>query len=132
MIKIKDIMLTKRTRPLSPHLSIYRPQITSLLSILHRITGLFLSLGMVFFACTIILLSIGPEMYFYADSFYRSWMGSLFLLGWFFAFFYHLSNGIRHLFWDIGKGFELKNVALSGWLVIVFSFLMTIFTWVYL
>lgn len=124
--------MSKRTRPISPHLSIYKPQITSMLSILHRITGLFLSLGLIFFACAIILLSIGPEMYSFVDNFYRSWVGTLFLLGWAFAFFYHLSNGIRHLFWDVGMGFELNNVVISGWLVIVFSFIMTGLTWIYI
>tara|TARA_B100001123_G_C15275835_1_gene1012140 strand:+ start:761 stop:1141 length:381 start_codon:yes stop_codon:yes gene_type:complete len=122
--------LKKKSRPLSPHLSIYRPQITSMLSILHRITGLFLSLGLVIFAFTLVFLARGPETYIFIDNFYRSWLGSLFLLGYIFAFFYHLSNGIRHLFWDIGVGFEIKNAAITGWLVIVFSFIMTCLFWI--
>ena len=105
---------TKRPRPLSPHLQIYRPQITSVLSITHRATGVALAAGTVLLAAWIIAAAIGPEAYARVAGFAGSWFGQLLLFGWSVALFYHLLNGIRHLVWDTGRGFDLAIMEKSG------------------
>jgi len=117
-------------RPISPHLQIYKPQLTSVLSITHRATGVFLSLGIPLFVYWVWSLEQGPEAYATARAFIGSVFGRALLFFWSFAFFYHLCNGIRHLFWDIGKGFELPDVYRSGWLVVGVSAGITLLTWV--
>ena len=113
-------------RPLSPHIGIYKPQITSVLSILHRATGMFLCLGAVVFAWWVIALALGPEPYAAVRSALGSWLGRLLLFAWTFSFFYHLCNGVRHLFWDAGIGFELRTVHASGMAVVAASIALTI------
>ncbi len=116
-------------RPLSPHLQIYQPQLTSLMSILHRLSGVFLSLGTVVLAYWLIAAASGAESYQQAQDLLGSFLGLLLLFGWSFALFYHLCNGIRHLFWDIGLGIDIKMVYLSGKLVLLASFVLTALTW---
>jgi succinate dehydrogenase / fumarate reductase cytochrome b subunit len=116
-------------RPLSPHLQIYQPQLTSLMSILHRLSGVFLSLGTVVLACWLIAAASGAESYQQAQDLLGSFLGLLLLFGWSFALFYHLCNGIRHLFWDIGLGMDIKMVYLSGKLVLLASFVLTALVW---
>ena len=113
-------------RPLSPHIQIYRPQITSVLSILHRATGIFLCFGAVVFAWWVIALALGPEAYAAVRGALGSWLGRLLLFAWTFSFFYHLCNGVRHLFWDAGVGFELRTVHASGLAVVAASIALTI------
>lgn len=113
-------------RPLSPHIGIYKPQITSVLSILHRATGVFLCFGAVVFAWWLIALALGPEPFAAARSALGSWIGRLLLFAWTFSFFYHLCNGVRHLFWDAGLGFELPTVQASGKAVVAASIALTI------
>lgn len=116
-------------RPLSPHLQIYRPQLTSVLSILHRLTGVFLAVGLLALVYWLSALSQGPESYLDATRVMGSLPGKLLLLGWALSFFFHLLNGIRHLFWDAGKGFELSQVYSSGWMVILGAVVLTVVTW---
>jgi succinate dehydrogenase / fumarate reductase cytochrome b subunit len=118
-------------RPLSPHLQIYRPQITSVLSILHRITGFALSVGLLLLAGLIISAAFGQQSFDLVRGQMGTWYGYILLMGWSWAFYYHLCNGIRHLFWDMGKGFELSTVTTSGWAVVLASLTMTVVTWVY-
>ena len=118
-----------RPRPLSPHLQIYKPQITSILSILHRMTGVSLSIGSLIIVLWIVSLSLGAESYSYFASIANHWFGHLVLMGFSFALYYHLSNGIRHLFWDLGYGFEIKIANISGIIVIISSLLLTIIFW---
>ena len=118
-----------RPRPLSPHLQIYKPQITSVLSILHRMTGVSLSIGSLIVVVWIVSLSLGVESYSYFMSITNHWFSHLVLIGFTFALYYHLSNGIRHLFWDAGFGYELKSVYISGSLVVASALIMTILTW---
>ncbi len=94
----------KHPRPLSPHLQIYKPQSSSVLSILHRITGVFLSLGSLLLAVWIFAAAYDERLYDSLGGFFRSLIGTLALIAWSGAFYYHLCNGIRHLFWDAGKG----------------------------
>lgn len=116
-------------RPLSPHLQIYRPQITSVLSILHRITGLALAVGSLLLVYWLVAAAIGAEAFATAQGLIGSFVGRLLLFGWSFALFFHLTNGIRHLFWDVGLGFELTTVTRSGWTVVILSFLLTLAAW---
>lgn len=113
-------------RPLSPHLQIYRPQLTSVLSILHRITGLLLALGSVLIAWWFWSVMLGGESYATASDFFTSWFGWLLIFLWALCTFYHLCNGIRHLFWDAGLGLELSQAYLSGKIVVGAAFLLTI------
>ena len=116
------------TRPLSPHLQIYRPQITSLLSITHRFTGIALAIGAMFFTYWLLSAAYGADKFALAQVLFRSWIGQLILWGFTFSLFYHLANGIRHLAWDAGWGYELDKLRISGWLVLLFSGSMTILT----
>lgn len=116
-------------RPRSPHIQIYRPQLTSVLSIMHRITGVLLSAASVAVVAWLIAGSLGAEPYEAVLGTMRSWIGLLFLVVWTFCTFFHLCNGVRHLFWDAGAGFELRSIYLSGWSVVVISTALTIATW---
>ncbi|MCW5731171.1 MAG: succinate dehydrogenase, cytochrome b556 subunit [Alphaproteobacteria bacterium] len=117
-------------RPISPHLQIYKPQISSVLSILHRITGAALGFGLLLFAWWLIAAASGPEAYACASGFIGSVLGRLILFGFTWALFYHFCNGIRHLFWDMGKGFELPVMHRTGWAVVAGSAALTILVWV--
>jgi succinate dehydrogenase / fumarate reductase cytochrome b subunit len=118
-------------RPLSPHLQIYKPQITSVLSILHRFTGLALVLGTLLLVWWLAAAASGAESYATVQAVIGSWIGRLLLFGWTFALFYHLCNGIRHLFWDAGLGFELPTVQASGWAVVAGSAVLTLAAWIW-
>ena len=113
-------------RPLSPHIHIYKPQLTSVLSILHRATGIFLCLGAVVYAWWVTALSLGPGPYEAMREVLGSWLGKLLLFAWTFSFFFHLCNGVRHLFWDAGTGFDLQTVYASGRVVVAASIVLTI------
>ena len=119
------------SRPLSPHLQIYRPQLTSILSITHRGTGIFLSLGVVVLAYWLVAIAGGESSYAIARECLSSVLSKLLLATWSFSFYFHLCNGIRHLFWDAGIGLELKNVYASGYTGVAASLVMTALTWVY-
>jgi len=117
-------------RPLSPHLQVYKPQLTSVLSILHRLTGVALALGTLLLVWWLIAAATGPEAYDTVQGFIGSIIGRLLLLGWTFALFYHLANGIRHLAWDTGRGFELATAYSTGWLVVIAAIVLTLASWV--
>jgi len=117
-------------RPLSPHLQVYRPQLTSVLSILHRATGIALSVGALYLALWVMFAASSPATYAGFQSFNTSILGRILLGGWLFSAFYHLCNGIRHLFWDAGYGFELKDAYRSGWTVVAVSLIATLASWV--
>lgn len=117
-------------RPLSPHLQVYKWQLTSVLSILHRATGLALAFGTIFLVWWLLAAATGNTAFNVAQAFWYSWFGRLLLLGWTWALFYHLSNGIRHLFWDAGRGFEIKTTYASGWTVVAASFVLTVIAWI--
>jgi len=118
-------------RPLSPHLQVYRPQLTTMLSILHRATGIALSVGALYLAVWVICAAAtSPRSYAIFSSFNMSIAGRFVLGGWLFSAFYHLCNGIRHLFWDAGYGFELKDAYRSGWIVVGVSLVATLVSWI--
>jgi succinate dehydrogenase / fumarate reductase cytochrome b subunit len=124
--------MSNTERPLSPHLSIYRWPITMTLSILHRITGLALAVGSIALAYWLLAVAAGGADYQQAATLMASTFGRLCLIAWSFAFFLHLANGVRHLFWDVGRGFEIKQANASAWFVLVFAVLMTAIFWVLL
>lgn len=120
---------THQHRPLSPHLQIYRPQITSVLSITHRMTGVFLSLGSVFLVAWVWAVAFNADYYAFWMEQVQQWYGIGALIAWSLAFYYHLCNGIRHLFWDMGRGFAIATVTRSGIAVIVSALTLTALTW---
>jgi len=117
-------------RPLSPHLQVYKWQLTSVMSLLHRATGIALSVGALYLVIWVVFASTSPRTYAMFQSFNISILGRIFLGGWLFCMFYHLCNGIRHLFWDMGYGFELKDAYRSGWIVVAVSLAATIVSWI--
>jgi succinate dehydrogenase / fumarate reductase, cytochrome b subunit len=119
----------KQHRPLSPHLSVYKPQITSVMSILHRLTGVFLALGSLVFAVWIFGAAYDESLYLAMQECFESVLGTLALIAWSAAFYYHLCNGIRHMFWDSGRGFALPTVTRSGVAVLLAATMMTFATW---
>lgn len=121
--------VNRGNRPLSPHLQIYRPQITTALSIFHRITGVGLALGAVLVVWWLLAAATGPEYFAFVDGLMTSWLGLLVMLGVTWALGYHLLNGIRHLFWDLGMGFDLDTVNKTGIAVVVGSVLLTALVW---
>ncbi len=121
--------VNRRDRPLSPHLQIYRPQITSVLSILHRITGVALLLGGVLVVWWLLAAATGPDYFALVDGLITSWLGHLVLLGLTWALCFHLLNGIRHLVWDTGRGFDLDMVDKSGMAVVIGSAVLTVLLW---
>jgi len=122
--------MATRGRPLSPHLQVYKPQFTSVLSIMHRITGVALAVGTLVLVWWLVAAAIGGEAYVSIQKILSNWFGRLLLLGWSFALFYHLCNGIRHLFWDIGKGFDLTSAYRSGWIAMTGAIILTFGVWV--
>ncbi len=121
---------TTRPRPLSPNIQIYRPQLTSVLSILNRITGIILSGCAVVLVVWLVAAAWGPQAYAPVQAAIASWIGQILLFGATFAFFLHLCGGIRHLVWDIVHGFELRSIYISGWSVVVAGVVLTVAAWV--
>lgn len=122
-------MMISDPRPLSPHLQVYRWQLTSVMSILHRVTGVGLAVGAVLLVSWFGSASDGPAQFAQFQGFLGSLVGLVILFGCSVALFYHLCNGIRHLVWDTGHGLELASVYASGWTVIVATAVLTIIVW---
>ena len=116
-------------RPLSPHLQIYRPQLTSVLSILHRVTGIVIAVGALLLAWWLWAAASGLAEYQVAHQFFNSLPGKVLLFVWTLCTFYHLCNGIRHLVWDAGYGFELPAAYRSGKIVLGASVILTVAVW---
>ena len=116
-------------RPLSPHLQVYKPQLTSTLSITHRATGVLLSLGAFVLAWWITGIAAGPKCFGPVNDFLGSWIGQLGLFAWSVALYYHLCNGIRHLFWDMGVGLEIEGAYRGGYIVLAATAILTLLTW---
>lgn len=117
-------------RPLSPHLQVYKPQITTVLSITHRITGVGLALGALLFAWGLIAVMAGQEHYAAFYAFCKSGIGQFMLFFWLLAYVYHFLNGLRHLFWDTGRGFDMKLVRKTGVAIVALSLIVTALLWV--
>jgi succinate dehydrogenase / fumarate reductase, cytochrome b subunit len=122
--------MTTHERPLSPHIQIYRPQLTSVLSILHRLAGIALAVGTLLLVYWLFAAAAGEAEYERAQAVIGSWFGRLLLFGWSFVFFFHFLNGIRHLCWDAGWGFELRTAYATGWAVVFGAIVLTVVAWV--
>ena len=116
-------------RPLSPHLQVYNLPLTALLSISHRITGVSLTLGVTLLTLWVFSAALGEEEYNLFSLVLNFWLGKLVLFGFSVALFYHLCNGIRHLFWDIGMNFDLRKTMLADFAVLVSSIILTSLVW---
>lgn len=116
-------------RPRSPDLTIYRWPMTMTVSILHRVSGIMLSCGLIVLAAWLIAMAEGASAYGWLTDVLQSAIGRVFLAAWSFAFFFHLANGVRHLFWDLGFGFEIRQANASGWAVIVSTVVLTLVYW---
>jgi succinate dehydrogenase / fumarate reductase cytochrome b subunit len=114
-------------RPLSPHLTIYKPQISSILSITHRLSGFALYIGMICFAWLISWVVFDPEVV--NCSCLKSDLFKIVLFVWTMALFFHFLNGIRHLFWDAGQGFDIPTMNRSGILVLIGSIILSLTCW---
>ena len=121
--------MSQTNRPLSPHLQVYRPQLTSVLSISHRATGVALGAGSVVLALWLLALAGGPDSFATASAILGSIPGKLLMFLFTYALFYHLCNGVRHLFWDAGYGFELETAYASGKAVLAASAVLTVVVW---
>ncbi len=117
-------------RPMSPHLQIYKPQITSVMSILHRITGVILSVGLLMFLWFIASIAEGPETYSTFVGFSSSFLGIIAIFGFVLALSYHLCNGVRHLLWDLGYGYAIETVTKSGYTVLIASGVISLFVFI--
>jgi succinate dehydrogenase / fumarate reductase, cytochrome b subunit len=116
-------------RPISPHLQMYRWQLTSVLSILHRGAGIWLSIGAIALVWWLVAAASTPEAFDAVTDFLDSWLGLLLLFGWSVSLFYHLCNGIRHLVWDTGHALDLKSTYLGGWFVLGGTTALTLIAW---
>ncbi len=121
--------MIKHDRPLSPHLSIYRWPVTMASSILHRATGVAMAVGFIVLVGWLFDAASGPEVYEKFLGVMDSTLGCIALVGFSWAFFYHLANGIRHLVWDTGRGLEKGQATASAWFVIVASVVLTATFW---
>ena len=122
-------MSSSNNRPMSPHLQIYRLPLTAVLSIGFRAAGAVLAGGLVLLVWLLVAAASGPEYYAHVHSLAASWFGQLVLFALTFILYYHLCNGVRHLYWDAGYGFERESVASSVWVVLGVSVGLTLLTW---
>ncbi len=122
--------MNSNERPLSPHLQVYRPQLTSVMSFSHRATGILLSLGLIALTYWILAAAAGPDTFNWAQGLFGSWIGRVLLFFWSFAVFYHLCNGIRHLVWDTGHALDLDSTYTGGYLTVLGAVVLTILTWI--
>lgn len=121
--------MTQRERPLSPHLQVYRFQITMTMSILHRITGVVLSVAAFGVVWWLMAVASGPEAYATFMACARSPLGLVIVAGALFCAVYHFFNGIRHLIWDVGLGFDIPQFYATGWTVVALTALTTLALW---
>lgn len=120
--------IPRGNRPLSPHLQIYRPQWTSITSILTRITGNALIVSTVLVVWWLIAAATGPDAFAVADGVLRSWFGDLVLLGSVWALWYHALAGLRHLVWSTGRFMEIHRAETFGKVIVAGSFVLTLLT----
>ena len=118
-----------KPRPLSPHLQIYKWQLTSIMSIGHRASGIALSLGSSLIVMWLVTLALGPEYFFLINKIISHWFGQFVLFGFSVVLFYHMLNGVRHLSWDLGYGFDLATVYKTGYSVLIIAIILTTITW---
>jgi succinate dehydrogenase / fumarate reductase cytochrome b subunit len=116
-------------RPLSPHLQIYKWQLTSVMSILHRFCGIALAIGTVLVTWLLIAAATGPDAYAFIHNLIITPLGTFMIFGWSVALFYHLCNGVRHLIWDTVHLFKIENAYRAGYVVLFMTVLLTAIVW---
>lgn len=121
--------MTVKSPPRSPHVQIYRPQLTSVLSFSHRISGLMLMLVASMLVLWLVTAAVNAEAFAAITAMLVSVPGQILLVLWTLCLFYHLANGIRHLIWDSVRGLDLANIYRSGWVVVGTSLALTVITW---
>lgn len=121
--------MPRENRPLSPHLQVYAFKLHMAISIFHRVTGVALAFGVAALVYWLAAAANGPESFGRAQAVFGSWFGYLCLFGWSVCLFYHLCNGVRHLFWDIGWGFDPQQVRASGIAVLAGTVMLTVLSW---
>lgn len=119
------------SRPLSPHIQIYRRMMTMMMSIVHRITGAGLYAGTLLLAWWLLAVASGPEAYGAFADFIGSWFGRLVLFGYTWALIHHMLGGLRHLFWDMGRGFDLTTIEVTAWGALIGSVTLTTIVWIF-
>jgi succinate dehydrogenase / fumarate reductase cytochrome b subunit len=117
-------------RPLSPHLQVYKPQISSGTSIMHRVTGVALSVGLLLMVWWLVAAATSAHAFAQAQGFIGSPIGLILMFGWTLALWYHFCNGIRHLFWDAGYGYAIKTSHRTALLVVIGTVALTVLSWV--
>ncbi|MCK4946399.1 MAG: succinate dehydrogenase, cytochrome b556 subunit [Alphaproteobacteria bacterium] len=122
--------MSKIDRPLSPHVEIYKWPFPAILSISHRATGAGLALGAILVTVWLFAALSGDDAFALVQRFRESIIGRLMLFGWLFAFVYHLLNGVRHMRWDAGYGFDLKSTYRSGWIMVCGTVIISVLTWI--
>ena len=118
-----------RTRPLSPHLQVYRPQMTSVMSILHRAAGVVLTTGTLIMTAWLVSLALGKEAYDVVVMVIGHPLGQFVLFGYSVALIYHALNGVRHLGWDLGFGLTIPQVYKNGQIVLFLTVVLTMGLW---
>lgn len=136
MKDVRDALMVAHTsdgklvrRPLSPHLQVYRPQLTSILSIMNRVTGIALCFGTLLLVWWLVAAASGPSAFGAVQGFLVTPVGLFMLFGWTAALFWHFYGGIRHLTWDAGYGYDLPQTHLSGWATVIATVLSTVLVW---
>jgi succinate dehydrogenase / fumarate reductase cytochrome b subunit len=130
-IPLRTAAMADTQRPLSPHLQIYKWQVQMISSILHRATGIALSVGSLVVVAGLIQLAAGQESFDHFRRVISSPIGLILMFGWSWALFYHLCNGIRHLVQDSGAGYEIPQFIRSSWISLAVSIVLTLLVWVY-
>ncbi|MBV8096540.1 MAG: succinate dehydrogenase, cytochrome b556 subunit [Acetobacteraceae bacterium] len=137
MADVRDALLVARNsegkivkRPLSPHLQVYKPEITTTLSIFHRATGVWVSIGTLLLVWWLVAAATSPEAYGRVQGFIGSWFGLLLMFSWTAALFYHFFAGIRHLAWDAGYGYDKPIYAYTGWAAVIATGICTVLIWI--
>jgi len=120
--------VNRGNRPLSPHLTVFNQSYTGTLSILHRITGIGLSLATILVVWWFLAAATNAEYFAFVDGLITSWLGGLVMIGSLWALWYHFCTGLRHLYWDTGRGFDLEGVRKSGMAIVGGSAVLTVLT----
>lgn len=117
-------------RPLSPHLTVFKPIPTMVMSIVHRITGSALYFGMLLFAWWVMAAAGGPDYFDWVNAIYGSWFGQLVLFGFTWALLHHLLGGLRHFVWDTGRGMDKASATAMAWATLAGSIILTLLVWI--
>ncbi len=118
------------SRPLSPHLQIYKLPLTAMMSVLHRGTGVVISIGTLLLVWVLAKAAMGPDAFAGTQWLLSSWFGYLVLIGFTFALYAHFCNGIRHLIWDMGYGFDVSKASIGAMVSLITAIALTVLTWI--